>query len=74
MSHDFRVVLEADQRRDGTEGLLREDLHLARDAGEHGRLVEVAAERVTLAAQRDLGAARLRVGDVLLDLRHRFLR
>ena len=32
----------------------REDLHLARDVRQHRRLVEVAAQRVPLAAQRDL--------------------
>ena len=63
--------LEADQRRDGPERFLAKDLHLRRDAGQHRRLVERAAERMPLAAGRDLRALRFRVGDVLLDLGER---
>ena len=68
----FGVVVEADQRRDGPERFLAKDLHVGRDAGQHRRLVERAAERVPLAAGRDLRAMRFRVGDVLLDLGDRF--
>ena len=41
---------------------------VAGDAGEDRRLEEAAAERVALAAERDLRALGDRVGDVLLDL------
>src|SRR4029078_4445976 len=59
---------EADQRRDRPERFLAEDLRLLRDAGQHGRLEERAAERMALAAREDLRAVRRSVADVVLDL------
>ena len=69
MASCFRV--EAEQRRDGPEGLLARDHHRGRHAGQHGRLEERAAERVALAAGRDLRALGGRIRDVLLDLLER---
>src|SRR4029079_3089141 len=49
-AHRFLFRLEAEQGRDGAKRLLARDAHLLRHASEHGRLVEVAAERGRLAA------------------------
>ena len=70
VGHADRLLLglEAEQRRHRAEGLLARHHHVGRDVGQHRRLEEAAAERVTLAAGDDLGALRQRVGDVLLDL------
>src|ERR1700684_2340792 len=62
---DVVLVLEAKDRRYGTEGLLARDQHRGIDAGDDGRLVEGAAERVPLAANHDLCALLLRVRDML---------
>src|ERR1022692_3090063 len=69
---DFFVGLESQQQRDRAAGLLAEDLHVRGHAGEHSRLIKGPAERMTLAADRYLGAARGGIGDVLLDLFQRF--
>ena len=68
------VGREADQRRDRTERLLAEDLHLRRDVRSAPSARRSAAERVPLAADRDLRAAARRVGDVVLDLLDRVRR
>ncbi len=72
----YSVVLglEAEQRRDGAEGLLARNDHVRRDAGQHGWLEEGLPERVALAAQHQTGTLGERVGDVRLDLFHRVLR
>jgi hypothetical protein len=57
--------IKPEQRRDRPEGLLARDHHRGRDAGQHGRLEERAAERVAPAAGRDLRALARRVGNVL---------
>ena len=48
--------LEFSDGADGAENLFLHDLHVFRDAGEDGRLDEVALLAVTLAADFDFGA------------------
>ena len=59
--------MEAEQRRQRSEGFFACDRHVGLDVGQHGRLEEAVAECVALAAQQQARAFRQRVGDVLLD-------
>src|SRR5437763_3327006 len=68
--HPDRLVLalEAVERRDRAESLFPRDDHIGRHIGQHGRLEEAAAQRMAMAADRDLGALLHRIGDMRLDL------
>ena len=65
---DLGLVLEAVERRHRPERLLAGDHHVGRALGQHGRLVELAAAGVALAARQHLGALAPGVLDVALDL------
>ena len=71
---DLVLVVEGDDRGDRPEGLLAVDLHVAGDAGQHGRCEEAAARRGRLgqaaAAGQDHGALGRGVADLALHLVH----
>ena len=64
----FLFAGEAVKGGDRAEDLFAREAHRGRDAGEHGRLEESAAERVTAPAEQRHGAVPERVGEQGFDL------
>jgi len=68
MRNRFLLVLEAEDRRHGAEGLLARDHHVRLHVRDDRGFEKRAAKCVSPATERHLGALGEGIGDVFLDL------